>query len=204
MEWNDSSLCIPRTCGSKTALFCTDVISVSIKKSLKEILDLITCIIVDWNVKREYCMFPGKLHEFKGNCQEFTTCILSTLGVTLNLSSGCIGLYLERMVKDGKGGFVFETKDQEVIDLMDGSKREFFSHLELDYFVQCILEKEPTFAYKFAHEYALLKSFDRAFWLRSAKKPKVETYACLTKKGKCNCPFGDPEESLSILYKTQN
>lgn len=195
-------MCIPRTCGSKHALFVSDILSVSIKKDLRDVLEIISNMIVDWNVKREYTVLPGKLQEQKGNCQEFVESMLTALDVSLNLENGSVGLYLDRMRKEGKGGFVFETKDKDLIELMNGEgKKEFNSHKELDYFVQCILEKEPTFSFKYESEFALLKCFDRAFWLRYAKRPNEDSYGCLTKKGRCTCPFGDPESTNSILYK---
>lgn len=201
-EWNDSSLCIPRTCSSNHALFVTDVLSVSIKKDLRDVLEVMCSMIVDWNIKREYTVIPGKLQELKGNCQEFVDSILTSLDISLNFEKTCIGLYLDKMRKEGKGGFLFETKEKEVIELMGGEgKKEFTSHMELDYFLQCILEKEPTFSFKFESEFCLLKCFDRAFWLRHAKKPNDEKYHCLTRKGRCTCPFGDPESTNSILYK---
>jgi hypothetical protein len=45
-------------------------------------------------------------------------------------------------------------------------KITFSTHKELDIFVNEILEKKPDFFISNKSDAALLKSFDRAFWLR--------------------------------------
>jgi hypothetical protein len=45
-------------------------------------------------------------------------------------------------------------------------KMTFSSHRELDIFVNRILDKKPDFFISNKSDAALLKSFDRAFWLR--------------------------------------
>jgi hypothetical protein len=45
-------------------------------------------------------------------------------------------------------------------------KISFETHKELDVFVNQILDKMPDFFSVYKNDAALLKSFDRAFWLR--------------------------------------
>jgi hypothetical protein len=53
------------------------------------------------------------------------------------------------------------------------NSKKFHSHLELDLFVQELMIIDPEFVEKYKHEYSLLKSFDRAFWLKFFKFPSV-------------------------------
>ena len=48
-------------------------------------------------------------------------------------------------------------------------KKEFKSHKELDEFVAKLIQEEPMFEENYPHEWGLLKSFDRAFWLRHVR-----------------------------------
>ena len=59
-------------------------------------------------------------------------------------------------------------------------KISFTTHKQLDSMVCKILSKIPNFQEKFEEDYMLLKSFDRAFWLRSFKSPENELYHSIT------------------------
>lgn len=62
----------------------------------------------------------------------------------------------------------------------------------------------------------MLKSFDRAFWIRHYKFPNKEIFKPATEivkqeninnlvetvsTVKCKCPFGNPEDSRSYIFK---
>ncbi len=53
-------------------------------------------------------------------------------------------------------------------------------------------------------EYFLLKSFDRAFWMRLNKENKMENKALHANDGTCQCPFNNPIITHSIIaFKEQ-
>jgi len=65
------------------------------------------------------------------------------------------------------------------------------------------------FELKFKNEWVLLKSFDRAFWMRYYKFPNDSKWSSAKTKVTdedgdveytMDCPFGDPEESYSIRF----
>lgn len=71
---------------------------------------------------------------------------------------------------------------------------KFKTHRQLDEFVDIINKKAPTYFVldeKGKDDFALLKSFDRAFWLRYYKHKSEEHKPH-------DCPFRDPQESGSI------
>lgn len=70
--------------------------------------------------------------------------------------------------------------------------RDFKTHQELDEYVLDLLKKDPKFPQNHSNDYALLKSFDRAFWLRYYKdKNEIST-------PHDQCPFGNPHDSQSL------
>ena len=50
---------------------------------------------------------------------------------------------------------------------LKGNKRKFKTHCQLDEFVIHIENVDPMFSSNWPHEYELLKSFDRAMWIRA-------------------------------------
>ena len=63
---------------------------------------------------------------------------------------------------------------------------QFDTHQELDNFVKkCMETNEIGFEIDFKEEYELLKSFDRAFWLRHFKKPSIRKF----KSSQCPVSF---------------
>lgn len=45
-------------------------------------------------------------------------------------------------------------------------------------------------------DWALLKAFDRAFWVRNLKEPSNCVYQPEVQNDKCACPFGDPHQAI--------
>ena len=92
----------------------------------------------------------------------------------------------------------FEKKESSV---------KFQTHKELDLFVQGLKDKDLEFEFKYKSEMILLKSFDRAFWLRHFKFPQDDNWKPLKIEKKqengdidiqLGCPFDDPQETNSI------
>ncbi|KAL0487622.1 gas vesicle protein GvpJ [Acrasis kona] len=87
----------------------------------------------------------------------------------------------------------------DVFDLYKSkSKITFKTHEQLDRFVCYLQSIEPQFKYLYKHEYYLLKSFDRAYWMRYIKDSSNSTYEPHMQDDVEICPFSDPQGS-SIL-----
>lgn len=92
-------------------------------------------------------------------------------------------------------------------DVFLGDKRnwEFTTHTQLDDFASTLKEMCKDVEKIYFEEWALLKSFDRGFWLKfygeDSKKlslqsgTRIEHFSPSKKesKHKFNCPFGDPK-----------
>lgn len=96
----------------------------------------------------------------------------------------------------------FKIKDQVI---------KFTSHQQLDSFILNLIEIDQNFFYKYrlvwimersdysSAETMILKSFDRAFWLRHRKTPNDDSVKPYSENNILLCPFGDPTMSNSIL-----
>jgi hypothetical protein len=173
IEWNDSALCIPRNCTSQAAFLTADIGEISTVESLESLRDEISNVIVHWNTNVGYSSIGKKKNE--GNCQNFIESILSALNLKLEFS-GALGKFIESIKKNGNSNLTFpvslEMKQRFGIEK---DSIEFISHSELDHFFRDLQEKDLAFELKFRDEYKLLKSFDRAFWLKYLKLEKELT-----------------------------
>lgn len=108
--------------------------------------------------------------------------------------------------------------DKDFLERFDLDKSEFLftTHKELDLFVTSLKQKSSTFQLDYPSEWGLLKSFDRAFWLRHIRNPEEEDWAPVTemrtikidngpghpkKKEEmsvCACAFKDPRTTKSF------
>ena len=81
------------------------------------------------------------------------------------------------MKKKGKCEMEFQP-DADFIKKFEltQDKYAFKTHQELDTFMYNLTQKCPTFKLDYENESTLLKSFDRAFWLRHFKKPELEQF----------------------------
>ena len=72
----------------------------------------------------------------------------------------------------------------------------FTCHEELDEFVIGLENVDPRFQMNHSQEWILLKSFDRAFWLRYLRSPTFAKYRPKRENvrggERLSCPFGDP------------
>eukprot|EP01080_Neovahlkampfia_damariscottae_P010213 gene10213-2633_t len=174
IEWNDSAICIPRKCLSRSAFLTIDVGEIKTIETLESIRDKIADVIVYWNANVEYDSY-GKSKKGYGNCQEFIESILHALNMNIEYT-GVIGDFLQNMKRHGSSKLIFPINQQMKFDFcLREDEIEFTSHSQLDKFVHSIEEKSTVlFEETYPNEYLLLKSFDRAFWLKHQKS--VEDY----------------------------
>jgi len=146
------------------------------------------------------------------NCQDFVDDILGAIGVSTRFD-GALGDFVKEMRNKGTSKIQFTaTKAFREIFQLKKSSYDFPTHKDLDEFVSSLLAIEPLFKSKFSSEYALLKSFDRAFWLRHFKSPEDErmqplfndNYKTNTRiSGRVGdfqmCPFDNPRSTKSMF-----
>jgi len=197
IDWNDSGICIPRKCVSQAALISADISNIGSEKKLDEVADKLAKIICKWNTQKLYKDQPPKgSHE--GNCQDFILSILDELGIKVDFG-GPLGLFMKKLKDKGKCLIEFEM-DEEFREKFAIKEKiiHFKTHLELDQFVTKLKNIDVDFSDRYKNHWQLLKSFDRAFWLRSYKFSTDQKFQCLNQDGECRCPFGDPVQTGSI------
>lgn len=193
------------------ALLSADVDNIIIQKDkLADIADKIADVVVEWNVNYVYANIKTSQKEHEGNCQDFVDNILDKLGIK-SVFSGALGTFVEQMRTSGTCNLAF-TPDKEFKQKFDLQEKSytFDSHAELDTFVTQLKQKCHTFKLDYPSEWGLLKSFDRAFWLRHYKDTKHVKYTPLG--GPCpppvnnhasinptKCPFGNPIQTHSYV-----
>lgn len=188
IEWNNSSLCIPRKCYSGAAMLAADLCVGDAKKlDMLESIDKVAQVIIDWNVNKTY-------DQSTNNCQTFVDDICKALGIDTINFGGALGEYMRKLRESGmcELEFPISAEMRERIGLKE-SKVRFSSHRELDDFVSKCISKEAVFEERFKEEWGLLKSFDRAFWLRHWKDKNNPQYMPNEE-----CPFQDPEVTMSF------
>jgi len=167
IEWNNSALCIPRKCVSKAALLTADVDSISTEKKLEEVIDILADCVCNWNTSKQYN--DNAKNKSEGNCQDFVQDILQHLGIKPDFQ-GSLGLYLKKMRENGKGEMEFEMQDDFREKFQIHYRVVIFqSHAALDEFVHRLITIDYDFHINHRNDWLLLKSFDRAFWLRHFK-----------------------------------
>lgn len=188
IEWNNSSLCIPRKCYSGAAMLAADLcIGEQKKLDMVESIDKVASVIIDWNLNRTY-------DQSANNCQTFVDDICKALGIDTIHFGGALGEYMRRLRESGmcELEFPISAEMREKVGLKD-SKVRFASHKELDDFVSKCITKDAQFEEHFKEEWGLIKSFDRAFWLRHWKDKNNAQF-----KPNEECPFQDPEVTMSF------
>lgn len=168
IEWNNSALCIPRKCVSRAAMLSADIDAIHTIKSLDTVVDNLANHIVQWNISKQYKTTGGDKKVF-GNCQDFIDSLLNSIGIKMNFQ-GPLAEFLKNIKDHGSTTLEFKVTPEfkEKFKLTEKSK-SFHTHHELDEFVNKLLEIEPQFHIKYKQEYAFLKGFDRAFWMRYFK-----------------------------------
>jgi hypothetical protein len=211
-------LCIPRKCVSSHSLLTSDIgYTIQTKKQLREVYDKISDVIIEWNTQYMYTKQSQKNpKESKlGNCQDFVDAILARLDINLKFPSS-LEEYIQKMRINGSGDLIFECSNNELIQKALIRKRtKFDTHDQLDKFVLHLLQscgfvRLDEFANKYPGETALLKSFDRAFWLRhlrdtdrlkktSSWKMDSKYIPSRNELGDHCCPFDDPRKTCSLM-----
>eukprot|EP01027_Heterolobosea_sp_BB2_P013566 GEZU01019558.1.p1 GENE.GEZU01019558.1~~GEZU01019558.1.p1 ORF type:complete len:180 (+),score=52.18 GEZU01019558.1:188-727(+) len=162
-----------------------------------EAIDRITPVILKWNLTKTYA-------QTKDNCQAFVDDICAALDIDLTKIEGMLGDYLKRLRTNGQCELDFRLRPdfREKFKIKE-TLLKFNTHRELDQFVAKLTEQDYRFEHTHPQEWALLKSFDRAFWLRHYKNKDDENYMPLYPENArnldvCECPFGDPQQSMSL------
>jgi len=122
------------------------------------------------------------------------------LGLNLDkLLHGPLGEYLKALRGKGQCDITFPISDEmrEALEIKEKSKK-FTTHEELDQFVASCIEKDPQFEENYKEHMLLLKSFDRAFWLRHFKLPDDKQFIPLGGGNPTQCPFKDPTCTTSF------
>ena len=198
LEWTDSSLIIPRKLYSSMAFFCADIENTGElkNKSFDYITHKIARVVCKWNTKKTYCNVNIKKKKNLGNCQEFVEEVMQSLGIKIN-KEGAFGKYLDNVKSRGQCEMVFEPSKEFIkkFKLVVNSYK-FKDHVELDNFVMMLKRKDDiAFVMDFPGDYKVLKSFDRAFWLRHFKRPSDNRF----RPSIASCPFDDPRKTKSYM-----
>lgn len=204
LHWNDSELIIPRSENfmSSAAYFACDITTV--ETTAEDGFERIARLVCSWNRTKKY-------HNLQSNCHHFVEEMFSVLGVDLNefIKNSAIGDYLSRLKSSGSCDLRYKMSDDLLVLMGDWLKEQgynqdekfviFETHKQLDNFYRKIDEVDSKYflSSKGQQDRALLKSFDRGFWLRyfhlesrmgdesknSVEKSKYEDHSC---------PFGNP------------
>jgi hypothetical protein len=113
--------------------------------------------------------------------------------------------YLKNLRKNGYGEMVFDMDEnfQEIFNLKE-KKVIFKEHRDIDLFYLKLIEIEPEFEFKFKFEYFLLKTFDRAFWMRHFKEKNNRKYCPYHNDDvDMGCPFDNPENTSMIKFEVK-
>jgi hypothetical protein len=153
-------------------------------------------VIADYNANRQY-------HNINCNCHQFTDDCMNALQMSGEFE-GQLGHYVKGL-RNGNTNRTF-------IDPTTKKKNTFDTHRELDIYCSNLFAKygdRISFETNYPQDYALLKSFDRGFWLghlkdRFSKKHRSEYTQHFVPHtdhdtGELDCPFEDPTETMSML-----
>jgi len=195
LEWTNSSLIIPRRCTSTAALLAADVGTEFSGIEVHKAAQVIAEKVAEWNASYEY----SQHHK---NCQHFVDEICSSLGIELNFG-GALQNYIKQCRTYGRCEikYIVPEEIQKALEMTD-NEIEFKAHIELDDFVRQVANTLPDYFPANTDDWMLLKSFDRAFWLRSFRYPTRSEYMpteCSQETFHTSCPFNHPRATNSIV-----
>jgi hypothetical protein len=198
LEWSNKSLCIPKKIYSQSALLALDIKSHLETANVDDIIDKISECVCRWNAFHNY-------DRNKNNCQVFIEDLLICLGINPDqYYKGQLGDNLKKMKQFGHADVKFKVSNElrELCGIKE-SEKEFKTHKELDEFTKqlnegCMKKYKDTYEMSFPEDAALLKSLDRAFWLRNYREKDKSEWQSLMKDGRCDCPFADPIATKSF------
>ncbi len=201
LEWNNSSLCIPKRLAAGMSILSADLGQVySPTGNPNEVFEKVADVIFNWNLNYHYKMasFTGK-KSFEGNCQDFVEAILIALGVKPTFD-GALKEYLTEMKTKGTCEPVFKPSPEFAKKFrLEKPSYTFNTHEELDVFVQYLQETIGAWNAFYPYEYILLKGFDRAFWLRHFSFPDNPKYKPVLGDNAACCCFKDPRDTGSLM-----
>jgi hypothetical protein len=220
LEWTNSGICTPRLISSELSLFAVDIDEIATVGEYNTAIDVVAEVVAKWNGTMEYAQ--NKSSAKNGNCQDFVEDMMSALGIDVKFS-GAVQSYLKDMKTFGSCEMNFSMPDESFRKHFQIKEKSvtFKTHEELDRFVSNCIAKDIQFGRTiYVQEFQLLKSFDRALWMRHLdhiKRTRTEhtTFKPFTESGteidivtchekqieKCACPFGDPRINCSFLYE---
>jgi hypothetical protein len=199
LEWNDSGLVIPRMCYAGAAILAADVDKYFKGPQVDVAVDKIASVISHWNSGRQYSSTGD-------NCQTFIDELCAVLDIQLDFK-GALGNFIQTLRKTGQcePTYTCSSNMQKLLGIREPT-RKFETHADLDTFVNHVRQKMPTYFDMDEvgkDDWMLLKSYDRAFWLRKHKEEENKAYH------PHDCPFNDPVSSGSLgtevfTYKKRN
>ena len=202
IEWDENSLCMPRPVGPHPPPLAWTVKEIVGTEDVSWHCNRLAATIVDWNttmlfVKRRskrgpFLTLPNmkvvedinprspKIGEWAGNCQDFALTLLH--GVATYLDEGsALGKFVLSIGMSAPLTYI-PTAVARSVPEVEGVLREtnyiFATHAVLDKFVSDLCETSD-FVRACPGDYALLKAFDRAFWLRLSSA--IKSYEALSK-----------------------
>ncbi|KAL9654878.1 hypothetical protein ABK040_008669 [Willaertia magna] len=201
LEFNDNGLAIVRKNSSSKAVFAFDLCKIVGEREISICLDKISKECCKWNGTITY-------DNKKCNCQHFTQAILDSINFKFESKlQGSTLKYIERLKSLGVCDMTIDLSSP-IKELFNNSNTiTFKSHLELDLFYKTIKDKYSNYfdTENGRQDEILLKSFDRAFWLRreSSKASARDEPLRDQESNCCLCPFNQYEANYQA-YMEQN
>jgi serine/threonine protein kinase len=194
LEWGPSSVVIPELIDDFKAdhvVLALDVGNLDGSMGFVErqrISNLCKCVVA-WNCGKSYDVT-------RHNCQDFVNACLRSLDIKTNLT-GEISSFLRSLTGQNKEGTRFKFKG-----------KVFKSHRDLDHYLDAHWDELQ--AEDRADDLALLKAFDRAFWIRHRtlqdnldESPEIRAERLAVQPaGSDGCRFGDPSKTGTFMAPT--
>eukprot|EP01080_Neovahlkampfia_damariscottae_P001200 gene1200-10714_t len=198
LEWTNRELCIPKKCFSQAAIVALDIDSHLEIVDSDKVIEKLSEVVARWNVNHSY-------DKSKNNCQVFVDDLLLALDIDPHIKfKGQLGEFVKKLRTKGECNIEYDIPDdiREKCSFKE-KKKTFSSHRELDQFVNEILEDFPDFFVSRKSDAALLKSFDRAFWLRYFRDKNNAKYVPdkdydQPDELQIQCPWDDPVKTRSF------
>jgi hypothetical protein len=202
-------LCVPRKCIAGSAFLTADIDHFASVKDIDSITQKLSEIIVDWNLNKGYTNRGGDKNKV-GNCQDFVEDVLKRLDLKYEFT-GPLGEFVKRLKEKGvcDTSLYMDENFREKFGIPN-KKVTFHNHKELDEFASKLMDVDCEVNFHHKQEWNMLKSFDRAFWLRHYKFPGEPKWCCMKKQEHDEddgemyetdaCPFDDPVATYSIRF----